>query len=71
MTRQEFFVPSEYFKHCEHSSSSTKQVKPATQLHIMQNYEGHAWSREDCLYISFVFKTNYQGILMRSRREGN
>ena len=64
MTRQEFFVPSGYFKHCEHSSSSTK---PATQLLIMQNHEGHARGREDCLIISFAFKANYQG----SRHEGN
>ena len=68
MTRQEFFVASVHFKHREHSSSSTK---PATQLLIMQNHEGHARVREDCLIISFVFKANYQGILIRSRREGN
>ena len=63
-------VRIEYIMLSSHSSSSTKQVefksfvKPATQLLIMQNHEGHARDRGDCLIISFVFKTNYQGILI-------
>ena len=55
MTRQKSFVAFVHFKNREHSSSSTKQgrvvLKPATQLLIMQNDEGHALGREDFLII--------------------